>query len=74
VAEENLRTWDQINDRKMGPVIEVLQNAPSPGFSGVRVKFKPVDLLEGFRPKRYVRLFAPGWRCDDLPREERLYQ
>lgn len=74
VAEDNLRTWDQINDRKMGQVLEVLQSPPTPGFSGVRVKFQPVNLLEGFRPKRYVRLFAPGWRCDDLPREERLYQ
>jgi hypothetical protein len=30
-------------------------------------------LLERFEPKKIVRLFAPGWKVDDLPREERPY-
>ena len=73
VAEENLRTWDQINDRKAGPLIEILEGPPSPGNSGLRVRFKPSVLLEGFRPKRIVRIWCSQWKVDDLPREERLY-
>jgi hypothetical protein len=73
VAEDNLRTWDQINDRKAGPIVEVQNVAVGPGNSGFRVKFKPALLLEGFRPKRIVRLWPAAWKVDDLPREERLY-
>ena len=73
VAEDNLRTWDQINDRKAGPILEVQKVSAGPGNSGVRIKFKPTLLLEGFRPKRIVRLWCSKWKVDDLPREERLY-
>jgi hypothetical protein len=74
VAEENLRTYDQLNDVRRGPVLEVKQVPPAPGSSGIQVTFKPNPLLEGYRPKRYLRLFPGGWRVDDLPREERLYR
>ncbi len=74
VAEENLRTWDQINDRKGGALIEIVRGAPSPGRSGVRVRFKLSLLIEGFRPGRIVRVWPARWKVDDLPREERLYQ
>lgn len=74
VAEENLRTYDQINDRIGGEILEVRHVSAGPGNSGVRIRFKPSTLLEGFRPKRVVRLFAGKWKVDDLPREERLYQ
>jgi hypothetical protein len=74
VAEDNLRTWDQINDRKAGPMIEQIQTTPAPGNSGIQIKLKPQILLEGFRPKRIVRLWCSAWKVDDLPREERLYQ
>jgi hypothetical protein len=74
VAEESLRTYDQVNDTRRGPVLEVKSLPPVPGSSGVQVTFKPNPLLEGYRPKRYLRLFAGGWRVDDLPREERLYR
>jgi hypothetical protein len=74
VAEDSLRTWDQINDRKVGPALEISSGPVVPGSSGVRVKFKPALLLEGFRPKRVVRLWPSKWKVDDLPREERLYQ
>jgi hypothetical protein len=73
VTEENLRTWDQINDRKAGPLVEVQSVPAGPGNSGVRIKFKPAVLLEGFRPKRIVRLWCSKWKVDDLPREERMY-
>jgi hypothetical protein len=74
VAEESLRTYDQNNDVRRGPVLEVKTLASVPGSSGVQVTFKPNPLLEGYRPKRYLRVFAGGWRVDDLPREERLYR
>lgn len=74
VAEDSLRTWDQINDIKRGPVLAVdVRKDHNPGDSGVRVRFKPSNLLEGYRPGRVVRLF-PGGKVDDIPREERLYQ
>lgn len=75
VAEENLRTYDQNNDIMRGPMLEV-QNLPPAGLgdSGMRVKFKPSFLIEGYRPKRFVRLFYGGWKVDELPREEKLYQ
>lgn len=74
VAEDSLRTYDQNNDVRRGQVLEVKSVPPVPGSSGVQVVFKPNPLLEGYRPKRFLRLFSGGWRVDDLPREERLYR
>ena len=73
-AEDNLRTWDQINDRKRGTLLETKELPAVPGSSGLQVKFKSELLIEGFRPKRVIRLWPGGWRVDDLPREERIYQ
>ncbi len=73
VANQDLRTHDQNNDTARGPIIEVLEGSPNPGQSGVRLRFKPDILLEGYRPRRILRLFGAGWRVDDLPREERAY-
>lgn len=73
-AEDNLRTWDQINDRKRGTLLEAKEIPAAPGCSGLQVKFKAELLIEGFRPKRIIRLWPGGVRIDDLPREERLYQ
>jgi hypothetical protein len=73
VAEDNLRTWDQINDRKVGPLLETIKGEPSPGKSGIRLRFKPVLLLEGFRPQRIIRIWCSKWKVDDLPREEKMY-
>jgi hypothetical protein len=73
-AEDNLRTWDQINDRKRGTLLESKEVPAAPGSSGLQVKFKSELLIEGFRPKRVIRLWPGGWRVDDLPREERIYQ
>ena len=73
VANQDLRTHDQLNDTARGPIIEVLEGSPSPGQSGLRLRFKPEILLEGFRPGRILRIFGPGWPVDDLPREERAY-
>lgn len=75
VAEPNLRTYDQINDRMGGSVLAIDSVAnPPPGHSGTVITFKPNNLLEGFRPKRILRIFSGKWKVDDLPKEERLYQ
>jgi hypothetical protein len=74
VAEESLRTYDQTNDVRHGQILEVKSVPCVPGHSGTQVTFKPSQLLEGYRPRRYLRLFVGGWRVDDLPREERLYR
>ena len=73
VAEDNLRTWDQINDRKAGPLIETIRSTPTPSASGIRLRFQPTVLLEGFRPQRIIRVWPSKWKVDDLPREERMY-
>jgi len=73
VAEENLRTYDQINDTMRGPILEILEVPVLPGSSGIRLKFKVNTLLEGYRPKRFLRLFSGKWKVDDIPKEERLY-
>ena len=74
VAEESLRTYDQNNDVRRGQILEVKTLPPVPGSSGFQMTFKPNPLLEGYRPKRYLRVFYGPWRIDDLPREERLYR
>jgi hypothetical protein len=73
VANQDLRTHDQLNDSSRGPIVEVLDGAPAPGQSGLRLRFQPNNFLEGHRPRRILRIFGPGWRIDDLPREERAY-
>jgi hypothetical protein len=70
VAEENLRTYDQINDRKRGTLLEKQIVPARPGYSGVRLKLQLELLLEGFRPGRVVRVWPARWKLDDLPREE----
>ncbi len=74
VAGESLRTYDQINDRKAGPITAIDKVPVAPGSSGVRIRFRPSELIEGFRPRYVVRLFAATWKVDDLPKEEKLYQ
>lgn len=74
VSEESLRTYDQINDCRRGPITEAKTLPPVPGSSGLQITFQPNPLLEGYRPKRYLRIFHGPWRIDDLPREERLYR
>lgn len=74
VAEPSLRSYDQINDRKRGQVLEIERKKdPPPGSSGITLKFQTDELLEGFRPQRIIRVFAPGWPITTLPREERLW-
>ncbi|HEY4258928.1 MAG TPA: hypothetical protein VGM98_02160, partial [Schlesneria sp.] len=73
VANTDLRTHDQINDTARGPIVEVIDGPATPGQSGLRLRFQPDILLEGYRPKKILRIFGAGWHIDDLPREERAY-
>ncbi len=73
VAETSLRPHDPVNDRKFGPILEVEQVNAGPGSSGVRIRCRPEVLLEGYRPRRIVRLYPGEWPVTDLPREERLW-
>src|SRR6185295_18069797 len=64
VAEETLRTYDQLNDNKLGPgKVERLPSGPGLG-GAIKLTFRPSELLEGFRPKRYVRVW-PGHPKND---------
>lgn len=73
VAEDSLRCYDQINDRMPSEVLEIRNVAAGPGNSGVQLVIKPEELIEGFRPKRIVRILADSWPLDDLPWEEMLW-
>jgi hypothetical protein len=73
VAEDSLRCYDQINDRMYCEVLEIRTVPIAPGSSGLQLVIKPENLLEGFRPRRIVRLLPDKWPLDDLPWEEMLW-
>ncbi|QDU99251.1 hypothetical protein [Lignipirellula cremea] len=73
VSHETLRTYDQVNDRIRGSMLERTEVPLAPGSSGVQITFQPSVLLEGFRPGRIVRLFPGDWPVISLPKEEQLY-
>ncbi|MFN0018711.1 MAG: hypothetical protein ACKVP0_10665 [Pirellulaceae bacterium] len=73
VAEQTLRTWFHRSDRKLGKVAQwkEIENPP-PGSSGIQIKIKFTELLEGYRPGRCVRLKADNWPFVTMPPEERV--
>jgi len=73
VAEPTLQIYDQVNDKKGGPILSVDQVEKKPGSSGVQIRVQPSLLLEGFRPGRIVRIFPSGWQVVALPEEETLW-
>lgn len=73
VAEPSLRSYDQVNDRKSGPLLARTNVEKQPGSSGVQITFEPSLLLEGFRPGRIIRVFPSGWPVISIPLEERLW-
>lgn len=70
VARESLMTYDPINDRKTGSLLEIKKIALEPGSSGIEIKLKMDMMLEGYRPKRIVRLYPETWKVNALPKEE----
>lgn len=73
VARESLMTYDPVNDRKTGSVLEVKKVPVEPGGSGVQLKLKMDMMLEGYRPKRIVRFFPETWKVNALPKEEEYF-
>ncbi len=71
VARPDLMTYDPVNDRKGGAVVDVRTDLPTErGGSPVQIKVKCDLLLEGYRPRKIVRFYPGAWRVIALPREE----
>ncbi|QDU25516.1 hypothetical protein ETAA8_05850 [Anatilimnocola aggregata] len=73
VARETLMTYDPVNDRKGGNILHIGKVPLEPGSSGVQIKVKCCQLLEGFRPNRVVRFYPATWKVNALPREEQFH-
>lgn len=73
VAKESLATYDPVNDRQYGQLLEMGDAPPEPGSAGIRVRVKSDLLLEGFRPGRIVRIYPPTWPLVALPSEEQFF-
>lgn len=73
VAEKTLRTWAHRSDKKIGQVLELKESAnPPPGSSGIQVRMKFTELLDGYRPGRIVRVKSDSWIFVTMPPEERM--
>lgn len=73
VAEKSLRTWFHRSDKKIGQVIEWKETPnPPPGSSGIQVRMKFTELLDGYRPGRCVRVKCHDWLFVTMPSEERV--
>jgi hypothetical protein len=59
VARDSLMTYDPVNDRKTGGILDVKTIPVEPGSSAVQIKLKMDMMLEGYRPKRVVRFYPP---------------
>lgn len=73
VARESLMTYDPVNDRKGGNVVDIKRVPAEPGSSGFQIKVKCDLLLEGFRPRRVVRFYPATWKVIALPLEEQFF-
>jgi hypothetical protein len=70
VARESLMTYDPLNDRKGGNILEIKKIPIEAGSSGVQIRVECDMLLEGYRPRRIVRFYPATWKVVALPREE----
>jgi hypothetical protein len=72
-AETTLRTWFHRADRKVGKVLDWKETAnPPAGSSGIQMKLKFAEVLEGYRPGRCVRVKCERWAFVTMPPEERV--
>ncbi len=72
-ADKTLRTWFHRGDRKVGKVLEWNERPNPPrGSSGIQLKLKFAEILEGYRPGRCVRIKCERWAFVTMPPEERL--
>ncbi len=73
VAEKTLRTWFHRSDKKIGQVLDWKETEnPSPGSSGIQIRMKFTELLNGYRPGRCVRVKCHDWIFVTMPPEERV--
>ncbi len=73
VAEKTLRTWFHRSDKKIGQVLEWKEDANPPlGSSGIQIRLKFTELLDGYRPGRSVRVKCHDWIFVTMPPEERV--
>jgi hypothetical protein len=73
VAEKSLRTWFHRSDKKIGQVLDWKETAdPPPGSSGIQIRMKFTELLDGYRPGRVVRVKCHDWIFVTMPTEERI--
>ena len=73
VARESLMTYDPVNDRKGGNILDIKRIPIEPGSSGVQIRVKCDMLLEGYRPHRIVRFYPATWKVIALPKEEQFH-
>lgn len=73
VARESLMTYDPVNDKKSGNILEVKNIPAEPGSSGLQIHLKMDMMLEGYRPTRIVRFYPSTWKITALPREEEFF-
>jgi len=73
VARESLMTYDPINDRKGGNILDIKKIPIEPGSSGVQIRVKCDMMLEGYRPRRIVRFYPATWKVIALPKEEQFH-
>lgn len=72
-AEKTLRTWFHRADKKIGQVLEWKENEnPPPGSSGIQIRMKFTELLDGYRLGRSVRVKCHDWIFVTMPPEERI--
>lgn len=72
-SDKTLRTWYHRGDKKIGQVMEWKENSnPPPGSSGIQIRLKFTELLDGYRPGRVVRVKCHDWIFVTMPPEERF--
>ena len=73
VSEKTLRTWFHRADKKIGDVLEWKEiEHPPPGSSGIQLRLKFTELLDGYRPGRIVRVKCHDWIFVTMPPEDRI--
>jgi hypothetical protein len=72
-AEKTLRIYRHRGDRKFGKVLSWTEAPdPPPGSSGIQIKLKFAEFVEGYRLGRFVRLKSDRWPFVSMPPEERI--
>lgn len=72
-SDKTLRTWFHRGDKKIGEVLEWKESEnPPPGSSGIQIRLKFTELLDGYRAGRVVRVKCHDWIFVTMPPEERL--